>query len=438
MAQSQGAKARIVIDTETTFKSDPVSVAGQVLPFASETFRQSRNQIDSKVITSSRNKKKPLKGNYTTEGDIQLELNTKSIGFIMKHFMGGLSTTVYTTTAPGALTSADASVAGNPNGTYLYKVTFYNADGETDLGTVSASLTVSSSQIALTDIPLPSAAQIAAGIVGRKVYRTDGTGAGDYYLLTTIADNTTAAYTDDIADGSLGAAYAADPFAAPYTHTFSVDDLPEGMVVEKGLSDIGQYIKYNGCKISKFSITASTEGTIACSISVLGAKETKSATPYDASPTDLGHVPFDSFEASIEIDGSPIAYASSLSIEIDNGLDPNSYVIGGQGERRYIPVGQAAVSGTLTLLCESLDLYDKAIAGTEAALKLIFTKGTGTGAANDEYLEFYLPELEFKPQAPVIPGPQGIIVELPFIAFYEDSSEATSMQITFKNMVATY
>lgn len=438
MAQAQGSKSRIVIDTETTFKSDPAVPAGQVMPFVSETFRQARNQIDSKVITSSRNKKKPLKGNYTTEGDIQLELNTKSIGFLMKHFMGSLSTAVYTTTAPTALTSADAALAGNLNGSYVYAVTFYNATGETALGTSSASLTVSSSQISLTDIPLPSAAQIAAGIVGRKVYRTDGTGIGDFYLLTTIADNTTATFTDDVADGSLGAAYSAAPFAAPYTHTFKIGDLPEGMVIEKGFTDLGEYFKYNGCKISKFSITASTEGTIDCSISVLGAKETESSTPYDASPTDLGHTPFDSFEAAIEEGGSTLGYATSLAIEIDNNLDGNSYVIGGLGERRYIPVGQAGVSGTLTILFESLTAYEKAVAGTETSLKLTFTKGLGVGSLQNEYLEFYLPELEFKPQAPVIPGPQGVIIELPFIAFYEDSSEASSLQIILKNEVATY
>lgn len=102
--------------------------------------------------------------------------------------------------APGAA-SAAAGAAGNPNGAYKYQVTFVNAGGETT-GGVEFTITVTNTQVSLTNIPLgPS------GTTSRKVYRTAAAGAsGSEKLVATIADNTTTSYTDNIADASLGAA----------------------------------------------------------------------------------------------------------------------------------------------------------------------------------------------------------------------------------------
>ena len=114
--------------------------------------------------------------------------------------------------APGAPTLADSGVAGNPNGTYLYKVTLCTGlvesdgtvriTGETQGGTTSASITVVSHQVSLTAIPTGP-----AGTVARRVYRTAAGGAdGTQKLVATISDNVTTVYTDNVADASLGAA----------------------------------------------------------------------------------------------------------------------------------------------------------------------------------------------------------------------------------------
>lgn len=108
--------------------------------------------------------------------------------------------------SPTALTCALAAAgAGNlTNGVYRYRVTFVTADGETEGGTISASVTVAdkttNGKVALTAIQLGG-----SSVTSRKVYRTEADGS-DYKLLATISDNTTATYTDNIADASLGAA----------------------------------------------------------------------------------------------------------------------------------------------------------------------------------------------------------------------------------------
>lgn len=109
------------------------------------------------------------------------------------------------------------AVAGNvDNGAHRYLVTFVTADGETEAGAISSSVTVAdktvNGKLALTAIPLGGAA-----VTSRKLYRTVA-GGSSYLLLATIADNTTTTYTDNIADSALGA-------AAPSTNTTADPEL---------------------------------------------------------------------------------------------------------------------------------------------------------------------------------------------------------------------
>jgi len=117
--------------------------------------------------------------------------------------------------APQSFTVALASpaAAGNVNaGAHRYLATFVTADGETEAGIPSESVTVANAavngQVSLTGIPIGGAL-----VTSRKLYRT-AAGGSTYLLLATIADNTTTIYTDNIADASLGA-------GAPSTNTTS-------------------------------------------------------------------------------------------------------------------------------------------------------------------------------------------------------------------------
>lgn len=108
--------------------------------------------------------------------------------------------------APGVVTAALAGPAapGNvDNGAHRYLATFVTASGETEGGTVSAAVTVAdktvNGQVSLSGIPIGGYA-----VTARKLYRT-AAGGSTYLLLATLADNTTALYTDNIADSALGA-----------------------------------------------------------------------------------------------------------------------------------------------------------------------------------------------------------------------------------------
>lgn len=111
-----------------------------------------------------------------------------------------------TLAAPGASVAALAgSGAGNvTNGAHIYKITFVNPVGETELGTASNTITVVDSttngQISITGIPVSTDATVTA----RRIYRTKA-GGSTYFFIATLSDNTTTIYTDNTADASLPA-----------------------------------------------------------------------------------------------------------------------------------------------------------------------------------------------------------------------------------------
>ncbi len=221
--------------------------------------------------------------------------------------------------------------------------------------------------------------------------------------------------------------------APPYTHTFKVGSILPSFLVEKGFTDIGQYFLYNGCKINSFSLTAKAEGFQEVNVNIIGAKETVSTTSFDDTPINRGFRPFTGFDATVEEGGTEIAICKEISISVENNLDESVYVIGGAGERYSLPEGGVKVSGTVKALFESMNLYNKAKQSQETNLKVVYKFGTGDGSAGNEYLEFYFPEIEFQPNAPVISGHSGIFVEMSFVAYYDNNSDATSIKIVLKN-----
>jgi len=147
--------------------------------------------------------------------------------------------------APAAAVVASGA-AGLPNGTYRCQVTFVNALGETT-GSADAIVTVASQQIAWSSIPLGQAGTTArnlyrvletatdaakltesatvsvgtaipsadTGALGETASITQAVKLGQLRLVTTLADNTTTTFTDNVADAALGA-------GIPLTNTASV------------------------------------------------------------------------------------------------------------------------------------------------------------------------------------------------------------------------
>lgn len=109
---------------------------------------------------------------------------------------------------PASVSVAVSASAGVLNGTYYWSVSYVTAEGETEVS-VGVAASPASKQV---DVTIPVSPD--SRVIARKIYRTvaGAIESQQSKLVATINDNVTTAYTDNVADGSLGA-------PAPHTNT---------------------------------------------------------------------------------------------------------------------------------------------------------------------------------------------------------------------------
>lgn len=379
MAQAQGSKGQIVFQQESTFKIDPGTPDVKKLYFVSESLSLKRPLMSSPIIHANRNPLKPIRDNIDVSGEIMTHLQAYQFPSFLKAALGGSRTTAsWAATTAKVINDLVVPTAGNG---YYYKCT------------------------------------------------VAGTTAGTQPTWPTVIGNT-------VVDGTVTWRCEGTKAATAYIKELYIASIPS-LLIEKGNTDIAQYFKYNGNKIARISFSVKPKGYQDFTFGIVGAKETVGSSPFDATPADAGYQPFDGFSiASILEGGSAIANVSLVdNITIENNIESgdDTYFCGGAGERGVLSEGDIKVSGKIRAMFENLTLYNKAINNTESALKIVYQLGTGDGATDNESFEFLFPELKYSPNTPLISGPQGIFVELPFEAYYDNDAFATTMQVTVKN-----
>ncbi|OPY15246.1 MAG: hypothetical protein A4E66_00165 [Syntrophus sp. PtaB.Bin001] len=391
MPQAKGSNSYLAFQEETTFGVPPSSPALKYLYFVSESLGETINLISSQVIRANRNPTKPVRGNRDVAGSIKTEL-APSLGSFLK----------------GALGASTPSGASSP---YTHAIS--------------------------VDRELPSFT-FEKGFLDLNKYLL--------FLGCKVNKFSLSAKAEGFQDVSIDFMGSCEAQALAYdteTATFNVGKTLSGVTslatgLIKGLADAGttgHLVLINDTGTFQNDEIVADDGSSPGSATANG---TLGGVSLDSSISDLGHSPFDGFTIStVQEGGSDIAIVTTIELNIENNLDGSNLVIGGGGIRRSVPEGKIKVSGKVTCLFESMAMYIKAMRSTESSIKLIYQHGTGAGTDGNEYLEFYIPELYFSKETPVIEGPQGILYNGPFEAFYDDAAGASAIQITLKNAEAT-
>jgi hypothetical protein len=101
--------------------------------------------------------------------------------------------------------------SGNVTGDIQYKFTYVNSNlVEGDVTSATATYTAAGGTVSITSIPT---AYASFGVLYRRIYRRAS--AGTYLRVTELQDNTTTSYSDNLADGSLGAEAPTDQGVPP-------------------------------------------------------------------------------------------------------------------------------------------------------------------------------------------------------------------------------
>jgi hypothetical protein len=389
MSQAKGALSQVVIDFETTFGSDPVSVAGIVVPFnypfdlgGSRPLKEANN-----TNRGRRDAGMPFYGQFDVKGGGTIPIDQIALGYWLRALLGA------PTTGAPASDTIDNAAAVDKVGDYV-------------------------------GIPITGHAFIA----GQPVTIT---GSNNY-------DGTHIIYSKTVNEIVIPAVYAVETFAGDetvvsgvYTHVFKPAAAVESMVVEKGYTNITQYLKANGVKLNKFEMDFGGDGELVAKLDFIGGDEAGSGTPYDVSPTVLAFSRFHNMQASIKEGGATVATVQSGKFAISNDLDNSCYVIDGSGGKRSdVPEGECLVSGALKAMFSDLALLNKALNGTESSLEIKFTAGVYS-------LTFTFAELLYEYKSPsILKG--GIWVEPTFNAYYEDDAGNAAVTVTLVNNHASY
>lgn len=217
----------------------------------------------------------------------------------------------------------------------------------------------------------------------------------------------------------------------PYDHEFKMAGTTKrtALTIEHQYLDLDtpQYFQYLGCKINQASVSVGGEGELIMTMDIVGISRTVDTSSFDGSATDIGYGPLDNSDASLKEGGSAYADSTTVDFSIGFNVQTDQYVIGGGGELGDVPDGRMAVSGNNTFLFKDLTLLNKGINDTETSLEFTFTQS----ASSQIIIEF--PELQYAESDPGIPGPQGLLVTLPWQAYYDDNADSSSVVVTVTN-----
>ncbi|MCX5875309.1 MAG: phage tail tube protein [Deltaproteobacteria bacterium] len=409
MPQAKGSNAYLAFQQEgAAYAVDPTTPQTTKIYFESESISKSLGLNDSAIIRGNRNAAAPTRGTIDVTGGFTTELMAGH-GLPLYGVLGSVATTANSGT-------------GEILGTALTTPTAV-------IDTINQIMTVTCTAhgIAIGDV-IQLAGLTAPTALNNLYCKCIAVTSVNIFVLR-IPVGISATFT--LGTGTLKKVTTP---ATTYTHTFKVGTCLPSFMAEKGFPDIGQYFKYNGEKIGKMSLDISSSGPQKMSFDLMGAKETVGTTPF-ATPIDLGKASFDGLAlGTIEEGGTAIAIVSAISgLSFENNLDGDTFLLAGGGTRGAINEGLVKVSATIKALFQDVVLYNKALNSTESSLRMVYNRGTGAGTVGNESIEFKLPELIYSVKTPVVDKPGGLWVELGIIAYYNDSTEASTLQVILKN-----
>jgi len=432
-------KGALLLAFESEYGVTPISPQAIKLPFNKNTLTSKQNTIESNTITGRRDPIAPGLGQIDVSGNVEFPLDARNTGHWLTLCFGAPVTTNQNTA--GTLQGANGVSAVIATWIAITAGAFkISMDGssKTTIGPIDFSTGI----ITMNDVAgkIQTAIRAAAATIGftgatvtwdainGKFTITSGS-TGVSSSVSLLEAPATGSDISSIMKCNTGTATAG---AALFKHVFKVqDDMPSASI-EKGFSDLSKYAVYPGCKISKLSISAQVgNNELTATADIMGADEILNDASLDSSPTQEQPLRFNNFNATVVENGEVLGSARKMSLDIDFGLDGDTYCLNGNGTRTDIAEGIIKPTGTVESLFKDTLLLEKAINGIETSLKLMFTTGIYS-------LEILLPELIFERATPTIDGPKGVLLSMNYKSYYSNSVENSVIQITLTNDVASY
>ncbi len=222
-----------------------------------------------------------------------------------------------------------------------------------------------------------------------------------------------------------------------YTHTFKIGSITPSFLLEKGWPSLAaedpKYYRYNGCKAGGFEIKFGKGGQLVYRIPIIGAKETFSTSPYAATPTKNVTGPstiFGNADVVLREGGSLIDTLEEFNFMFKN--NPNiGYGLNGTGCGTMTSEGGPTIEGNIKGLFDVDTIMSKGRDHSKSSLSAV----CGT---SPEQIGFYIAELEYSQESPVITGPEGAYLNLSYIGYYQEAVVVSDTYVVLINAWPSY
>jgi len=144
--------------------------------------------------------------------------------------------------------------------------------------------------------------------------------------------------------------------------------------------------------------------------------------------------PFSGYEGSLTIDGTA-EVIMGWSATLNNNLYGDKYHLGDR-TRAKLPEQRRTVEGSLSVEFDNLDLYRKFLNGVSGNLVMTFTSSTYINttvlgnSASQYSITVRQPKIEFNGTTPTIADEGIILVDMPYVALYDDTNDVPDLRLT--------
>jgi len=207
------------------------------------------------------------------------------------------------------------------------------------------------------------------------------------------------------------------------TNVLKIGQILKSFSVEVGHLDIDQYRVFTGIVANTLALEVNLDGVVQSTFGLIGKDMTVASTSADNDGVTTAPVkePFVHFDGSFKEGGATTAIMTSISLNIDNGIQSNFAL--GDAALKSVTSSMVNVSGTVTAYFEDSVMLNKFINETSTSLELTLDDGAGNSHT------WLLPKVEFNGADISVSDAGTIPVSIPFVALY-DEAEASTIKIT--------
>lgn len=190
--------------------------------------------------------------------------------------------------------------------------------------------------------------------------------------------------------------------------------------LERAFTDVSQFLVYTGCAVNSMSLQVQPNRMLTGTFGMIGLNMDTDVAQLGVA-TDVATNPvMDSFTGSLQEGGSPNAVVTSLSLDVNNGIDPSFVIMKNAADD--LTYGRSNVTGRISCKFNDLAMYNKFVNEVESSLSI-----TLDGVGGDYTI--LLPRIKYTGGDIPVSGEGPVVLDMPFQALL-DPVTGTNLQIT--------